>query len=255
MRRYDAPADQRSGLEERVVTRVGSLKPRPIDVRFVSATNRDLEKEVEAGRFRQDLFFRLNGLSVTIPPLRERRAEIAPLARLFVARACTQMSRAELPISPEAMAELQAYAWPGNIRELRNMMERAVVLCTGDSIRLADLPLDRLRGGGRAAPAAVPAACAPPKFERCTDRLSTLPKSASTSARFLRSTLPSCCSGIGNDPFGANFSLDFPATSNSTAAALSENCSCGAAVCSDLRSRPSRSISSRLAEWFGVAGA
>jgi DNA-binding NtrC family response regulator len=146
-------------IEERVVTRVGSLKPRPIDVRFVSATNRDLEKEVESGRFRQDLYFRLNGLTVEIPPLRERRAEIPPLARLFVARACTQMARSELPITPEAMAELGSYGWPGNIRELRNMMERAVVLCTGDSIRPVDLPLDRMRSTPRpAAPVAAVAA-------------------------------------------------------------------------------------------------
>jgi two-component system, NtrC family, response regulator AtoC len=132
-------------LEQREVLRIGALKPRPIDVRFVSATNRDLEAEIGLGRFRRDLFFRLNGISVTIPPLRERAHEIEPLARAFVAEACAQSRRDNVPdIAPAALALLKRYAWPGNIRELRNVMERALVLCDGELIGLSHLPAEKM---------------------------------------------------------------------------------------------------------------
>jgi DNA-binding NtrC family response regulator len=121
-------------LEDRKVTRVGALSARSIDVRFISATNRDLEAEVRRGTFRQDLFFRLSGIAVTIPPLRERRAEIEPLARLFVARAAAQLGRPAPPISRAALDALGRHAWPGNVREMRNVMERAVVLAEADEI-------------------------------------------------------------------------------------------------------------------------
>jgi transcriptional regulator with AAA-type ATPase domain len=132
-------------LEQREVLRVGGLKPRPIDVRFLSATNRDLETEIGAGRFRQDLYFRLNGIALRIPPLRERAAEIEPLARAFLAEACAEARRGAVPgVSSAALALLLRYAWPGNIRELRNVMERAVVLCEGDEIGLEHLPGDKM---------------------------------------------------------------------------------------------------------------
>jgi DNA-binding NtrC family response regulator len=132
-------------LEQREVLRIGALKPRPIDVRFLSATNRDLEAEIGASRFRRDLYFRLNGISIAIPPLRERVHEIEPLARAFVAEACAQSRRGKVPdLSPAALALLKRYAWPGNIRELRNAMERAVVLCAGDVIGLEHLPADKM---------------------------------------------------------------------------------------------------------------
>jgi DNA-binding NtrC family response regulator len=115
-------------LEERKVTRVGGLTALPIDVRLVSATNRDLEAEAQRGVFRQDLYFRLNGITLTIPPLRERPSEIEALARIFAARAAAQMGRPAPAISPAALAALAAHPWPGNVRELRNVMERAVVL-------------------------------------------------------------------------------------------------------------------------------
>ena len=122
-------------LEERAVLAVGSVKPRPIDVRFVAATNRALELEVERGAFRADLYFRLNGISVRIPPLRERRDEIEPLAAELIANACERISRATVPaLSANACRALHAHPWPGNVRELRNLMERAVVLCSGDVI-------------------------------------------------------------------------------------------------------------------------
>jgi DNA-binding NtrC family response regulator len=127
-------------LESREVTRVGGLKSRSIDVRFICATNRDLVALVRQGGFRQDLYFRLNGISLVIPPLRQRRAEIAPLAQAFAAQACRDGHRAVLPITSEAMAMLQAHSWPGNVRELRNVIERAVTLCTGAAIDAHHLP-------------------------------------------------------------------------------------------------------------------
>jgi two-component system response regulator AtoC len=131
-------------IETREVLPVGGRHPRRIDVRFIAATNRDLEMESARGGFRQDLFFRLNGISLSIPPLRERRAEIAELARIFVAQACQEGGRSLLTITPEARAILEAYAWPGNIRELKNVMERAVVLTDGNDIGPPQLPLEKM---------------------------------------------------------------------------------------------------------------
>jgi two-component system, NtrC family, response regulator AtoC len=132
-------------IEERKVRRVGALKPLPIDVRFVAATNRDLELEVQRGSFRKDLFFRLNGISFVIPPLRERVGEIEGLARALIGDACQRMGRATQPeLSPEVLALLQQYPWPGNIRELRNVVERAVLLCTGDRLELSHLPAEKM---------------------------------------------------------------------------------------------------------------
>jgi two-component system, NtrC family, response regulator AtoC len=127
-------------LEERSILRVGGVKPRRIDVRFLAATNRDIEAEVARGNFRQDLYFRLNGVTISLPPLRERREEIAALARLFIAEE-SDVSRANPPVlDPAALAWLEAHPWPGNVRELRNMMERAVLLSTSDLITLNELP-------------------------------------------------------------------------------------------------------------------
>jgi DNA-binding NtrC family response regulator len=132
-------------LEERRVTRVGALKSREIDVRFIAATNRQLEAEISAGRFRQDLFFRLNGFSLTIPPLRERVAEIEPLARAFLIQACREARRQHHPeFSAEAIQLLRSYSWPGNVRELRNVIERAVLLAPGDTITAEHLPVDKM---------------------------------------------------------------------------------------------------------------
>jgi DNA-binding NtrC family response regulator len=128
-------------LEERAVTRVGSTRPRPIDVRFVAATNRYIEADSRVGRFRQDLYFRLAGITLTIPPLRDRPAEISLLVEKFVKGACGQVDRAApLVVSREAFDCLAAHAWPGNVRELRNVIERATVLCMGDRILPEHLP-------------------------------------------------------------------------------------------------------------------
>jgi len=127
-------------IEERAVLRVGGRTPRAVDVRFVAATNRDLEAEVRAGRFREDLFYRLDGLTLSIPPLRERPAELELLARSFVLTASRQLERAPLALSDEALRALAAYRWPGNVRELKNVIDRAVVLCADSSIGLEHLP-------------------------------------------------------------------------------------------------------------------
>ncbi len=141
-------------IETRQVLRVGATKPRSVDVRFVAATNRDLDEEVEAKRFRQDLYFRLNGIGLTIPPLRERTDEIEPLANLFLEAVAQPLGRPAPTLSAQAVTWLRAYSWPGNIRELRNTMERALLLCSGDEIRQQDLPTEKVTktGGGAAAP-------------------------------------------------------------------------------------------------------
>jgi DNA-binding NtrC family response regulator len=133
-------------IEDRKVRRVGGVDETSVDVVFVGATNRDLAAEVTAGRFRADLYYRLDGFSLTIPPLRERREEILPLARTFVAAAARRMGLATPPaIAEEAVPILEAHRWSGNIRELRNMMERAVLLSAGGTIHPENLPLENLK--------------------------------------------------------------------------------------------------------------
>lgn len=132
-------------LENREVTRVGGLKARAIDVRFVAATNKDLEAEVAAKTFRSDLYFRLNGMSLTIPPLRERLEEVEPLARQFLAEACHAAKRRSPRLGAEALEILRGCSWPGNIRELRNVIERALLFCDGAEVTAEHLPVEKLR--------------------------------------------------------------------------------------------------------------
>lgn len=116
-----------------------------LDLRIIAITNRDIEAEIAAGDFREDLYFRLDGITLSVPPLRRRPAEIEPLAERFVAEAARHASRAEVPIlGRDALALVQTYPWPGNIRELRNVMRRAVLLCDGDEITPAHLPAEKL---------------------------------------------------------------------------------------------------------------
>jgi hypothetical protein len=121
-------------FEERIVTRLGSNRPRPIDVRIVAATNRDVEADSGHGRFRQDLFFRLNGISLLIPPLRDRPLEIETFARTFLAAACREIERMEAPrLSTAALETLHRRLWPGNVRELRNAIDvRSFCASEGD---------------------------------------------------------------------------------------------------------------------------
>ncbi len=127
-------------LEERKIRRLGSNKSLPIDVRFVAATNRDMAEEVAAGRFRGDLFYRISGIELHIPPLRERPSEIESLARYFLREHCLR-SHIEVPeITEEALSALHAYNWPGNVRELKNAMERAPIMSAGKAIEPEHLP-------------------------------------------------------------------------------------------------------------------
>jgi DNA-binding NtrC family response regulator len=129
-------------LEERTVRRVGATSERKVDVRVIAATNCDLEQCVAEKRFRRDLLFRLNGCTLTIPPLRERREEIARLAEVFLVRAAASMRAPEVRLTKEAIERLERHTWPGNVRELRNVIERAVALCapSGEAIAPKHLP-------------------------------------------------------------------------------------------------------------------
>ncbi|HEY8926558.1 MAG TPA: sigma 54-interacting transcriptional regulator [Polyangia bacterium] len=143
-------------LETRQVMPVGSVRTRSVDIRLISATNRDLEEATLAGHFRRDLFYRLNGISLLIPPLRERTDEIPELMATFIGEVCAEMDRPDRPaVSAEAMDVLLAYKWPGNIRELRNVVERAVVLCDGPEIQPEHLPLERMRRPAKPAQSAT----------------------------------------------------------------------------------------------------
>jgi DNA-binding NtrC family response regulator len=128
-------------LQEGEVLRVGGTEPREVDVRVVAATNRVLRDEIAAGRFREDLFFRLNVIPLQLAPLRERPEDVVPLARHFLARHAAEAGRA-LAFSPEAEAALAAHGWPGNVRELENAVERAVVLARGAAVGPEDLLLE-----------------------------------------------------------------------------------------------------------------
>jgi two-component system, NtrC family, response regulator HydG len=127
-------------LQESEVRRVGEVKNRKVNVRILAATHRDLAAEIAGARFRQDLYYRLRVIEIVVPPLRERRDDILPLARAFLAEAAARNHRAFCGFSPAAANQLTRYGWPGNARELGNAIERAVVLAAGDRIELADLP-------------------------------------------------------------------------------------------------------------------
>jgi len=131
-------------LEERSILRVGATKPRPIDVRFVWATNRDLRAEARAGRFRNDLYYRIAGVEFAIPPLRKRPTEIEPLARLFLQRFCQRSGLSAPELTKGAIAALHRYSWPGNVRELKNVMERAPFLSEGGPITEAHVPNEQV---------------------------------------------------------------------------------------------------------------
>jgi transcriptional regulator with GAF, ATPase, and Fis domain len=135
-------------LQERELDRVGGTQPIRVDVRVVAATNRDLEKAVRDGAFREDLYYRLNVIPVRLPPLRERREDISLLASHFAARIGRRLGRPLTGFTPEARACLYRYDWPGNVRELANAVERALVLGEGDLIRPEDLPETVLEAGG-----------------------------------------------------------------------------------------------------------
>ena len=128
-------------LQERQFERIGATSPTEVDVRVISATNRNLQEEVRAGRFREDLFFRVNVFPVTIPPLRVRREDIDALTDFFLQRFARELKKPRLQIADDARQRLHDYAWPGNIRELENCIERAAILCDDSRISVRDLNL------------------------------------------------------------------------------------------------------------------
>jgi len=132
-------------LESREVRRLGAVKGKPINVRFVSATHRDLQTLAAIGRFREDLLFRLNGFTIVVPPLRERRAEISSLAERFLREARLHLRKPVPRLSEGARVLLESYRWPGNVRELRNAMERIALLCEGDTVQVEHLIFDPAR--------------------------------------------------------------------------------------------------------------
>ena len=128
-------------LQDHELERVGGTRPISADIRVLAATNRDLDEAVKAGRFRADLFYRLNVIRIALPPLRDRKEDVPALALHFMARYAAETKRRVRKISAEAMDLLTRYHWPGNVRELANTIERAVVLCAGETITPADLAL------------------------------------------------------------------------------------------------------------------
>lgn len=127
-------------LEEGEFDRLGEEQPTRVDVRVIAATNGDIDADVEAGRFRRDLFFRLNVVRIVVPPLRERPEDIPMLAEAFASEIARRLGRTAPRIDDAALAQLAAYSWPGNVRELRNVVERALILNPGDVLVLPDLP-------------------------------------------------------------------------------------------------------------------
>jgi transcriptional regulator with GAF, ATPase, and Fis domain len=157
-------------IEHGELSRVGESRVRNVKVRVIAATNRELAAEVKSGRFREDLYYRLNVLTVRLPPLRERGADVRMLAEHFLSNAATRSGRRRLAFSKEALAALERYRWPGNVRELQNLAERLAVLCPHETVGVPDLPAEvraaeaQAPGQASAAPETAPdetAVCPP----------------------------------------------------------------------------------------------
>ncbi len=132
-------------LENRTIERLGGTQPIPVDVRVISATHRNLPAEIRAGKFREDLFYRLRVVTIELPPLRAHKHDIPVLAESFLQMHAARLGRAAR-LTREAIAAIERYDWPGNVRELKNALERSLVLCRGEEIGVADLPEEVARG-------------------------------------------------------------------------------------------------------------
>ncbi len=167
-------------LETRTLTRVGAVAERPIDVRIVGASNRNLEQDVAAGRFRQDLYFRLNAATVVVPPLRDRRLDVHPLARAFLEDSCARLARSPMSLSDDVLLRLAQHPWPGNVRELRNLMEYVAATVQGDVVEERHLPARLGESAGAQAPPAngqgggASALSPPPVFRNLYDEIREL---------------------------------------------------------------------------------
>ena len=135
-------------LDSKEIHPLGEATPQRVAVRIVAATNADLERMMKEGRFREDLYHRLNVVHFRVPPLRERRDEIAPLIERFLGRYAEEYGKSHIRMSDETLAHLLLYAWPGNVRELANTLERLMILAAGDVISAEDLPTNIQQGGG-----------------------------------------------------------------------------------------------------------
>jgi two-component system response regulator AtoC len=149
-------------IQESEFERVGGVKTTRVEVRLIAATSRDLGKEIAAGRFREDLFYRLNVVPVFLPPLRERRDDIPLLVEHFRQKYNARLKKSVEAVAEDALLALAAYAWPGNIRELENVLERTILFAEGTTIRVADLPASLRQGGAAAGPHAAPVVSGPP---------------------------------------------------------------------------------------------
>jgi transcriptional regulator with GAF, ATPase, and Fis domain len=144
-------------LQEQELERLGDTRSRKIDVRIVAASNRDLKQEVDAGRFRQDLYYRLSVFPIELPPLRERRDDIPPLVAHFVKQTARRMNRPAPRVTQATMSQLTSHEWPGNVRELQNAIERAVILAQGSSLQFDWLQAPNTPPAVLATPADTPA--------------------------------------------------------------------------------------------------
>jgi DNA-binding NtrC family response regulator len=149
-------------LETGMFFRVGGTRPRRVDVRLVAATNRDLAAAMRTGQFREDLYYRINTITVLLPPLRERREDVAMLAEHFLE---TNATYGVKRLHPAALTALEGYGWPGNVRELRHVIERGVILCKGDEITVGDLPPEVAKTGSPLPSAASTASSPAPSLE------------------------------------------------------------------------------------------
>ena len=154
-------------LQEKEIRRIGETRTRPVDTRFISATNKNLEQEIERGQFRLDLSFRLRILTIEVPPLRERREDFLPIANHLLDRYCLDLNRERAHISPEAMEMMMNYPWPGNVRELQNEIQRCLVLAGGESVIRKEHLSARLNPKGEtSSPALYSYFAAKSEFER-----------------------------------------------------------------------------------------
>jgi DNA-binding NtrC family response regulator len=144
--RFDLQANLLRVLETKTIRRVGGNTEIKVDVRFIAATNHNLSKMIESGQFREDLFWRLNVVPIELPPLRERREDIPALAGMFLDRYSRESGKHVTTVHPRALEALQAYSWRGNIRQLRSVIENAIMFCDGDEIQIGHLPHEITRG-------------------------------------------------------------------------------------------------------------
>jgi hydrogenase-4 transcriptional activator len=197
-------------VQEKQFTTLGGSRPRRVDVRIIAATNRDLAEEVRAGRFREDLYYRLNVVRLEIPPLRDRPDDILHLARHFLETYSVQYQKSIRSLTPAAEDQLLRYDWPGNVRELQNRMMQAVILCESSRLGPEELGLPRIAGAGDVAPAtatiARPAASAP---AAATEESPIRPQPSTPMEQFeeLRHTLGRQIEATGKSPGRLNFPL------------------------------------------------